>query len=625
MIWQPTGKCTEPGKMQHSIDGKAWKNFDTKYPDFTKEPRNVRLVLDADGFNPFGNISKDIDVYLRPLIEDLKVLWDRKALLNDLSYIPLNNEHNEPTQGDIGKTSNEPTQATRNEFEELYASANEKLYPDCDYVSRLDFMAKFTYFKVKGYKLPPSYYAIKKTFKTIGLRYESIHACEHDCCLFRGDDNKDFDLCPVCKTSRWKDSNTSGKKVPKNVLRYFLIIPRLQRLYKSSHTAKEMIWHATGKCTEPGKMQHSIDGRAWKNFDTNQAYSMWPMIFMTYNLPVWLCMKESSFMLTLLIPASKSPSKDIDVYLRPLIEGLKTINDFPARSSLSGWSRQGYKACPTCNKETPSVRVLSKTAYVGHRRFLKKPHKWKSSREFNGQTDNRDPPKEFGQDEILEALEGGPIRPRWMYPFERYMKKLKGYVQNKAKPKGSIAEGSVAEEALTFSSHNFRDVTTKINRPDHNVDPPLPTPNPTGGSHKKFSGGFVIVVEDDPDIIHFYNTSDLPLSTSLNDLDNATLHIDGQSTKVDVPPDIIIDVVDEEDHITDDEDALPHDLIKFDNEDLINVDDDGVDKMSADVAWSHGGDGGGDDRPLHTMYPAVAWVALLIEAKANKSPIWVAV
>nr|GFC59687.1 hypothetical protein [Tanacetum cinerariifolium] len=212
------------------------------------------------------------------------------------------------------------------------------------------------------------------------------------------------------------------------MLRYFSIIPRLQRLYKSSHTAKEMIWHATGKCTEPGKMQHPVDGRAWKNFDTkysdfakeprnvrlglaadgfnpfgnlSQTYNMWQVILTTYNLPPWLCMKESSFMLTLLIPGPKSSSKDIDVYLRPLIEDLKTINDFPARSSLSGWSGQGYKACPTCNKDTPSVRVLSKTAYVGHRRFLKKPHKWRSSREFNGQTDNRYPPKEFGRDEIL--------------------------------------------------------------------------------------------------------------------------------------------------------------------------------------------------------------------------------
>ncbi|GJV34094.1 hypothetical protein Tco_1394494 [Tanacetum coccineum] len=119
----------------------------------------------------------------------------------------------------------------------------------------------------------------------------------------------------------------------------------------------------------------------------------------------------------------------------------------------------------------------------------------------------------------IEALEGGPIRPRWMYPFERYMKKLKGYVRNKAKPE-----------------------------------------------------------EDDPDIIHFDNSSDLPLSTSLNDLDNATLHIDGQSTEVDAPPDII-DVVDQDDDITDDEDALPHDLADSDDEDLINDDDDGVDKV----------------------------------------------
>nr|GFA61455.1 hypothetical protein [Tanacetum cinerariifolium] len=77
---------------------------------------------------------------------------DMTTLLNDLSYIPPNNEHNEPTQGGISETSNEQTQTIRNEFEKLYASANEELYPDCDYVTRLDFMAKFTYFKVKDFR-----------------------------------------------------------------------------------------------------------------------------------------------------------------------------------------------------------------------------------------------------------------------------------------------------------------------------------------------------------------------------------------------------------------------------------------------------------------------------------------
>ncbi|GJT71155.1 transmembrane protein 45B-like protein [Tanacetum coccineum] len=82
--------------MQHSVDGRAWKNFNTKYLDFAKEPRIVRLGLAADGFNPFGNLkssfmmtlliygpkspSKDIDVYLRPLIDDLKDLWSKPGV-----------------------------------------------------------------------------------------------------------------------------------------------------------------------------------------------------------------------------------------------------------------------------------------------------------------------------------------------------------------------------------------------------------------------------------------------------------------------------------------------------------------------------------------------------------------
>ncbi|GKB33458.1 proton-dependent oligopeptide transporter family protein, partial [Tanacetum coccineum] len=91
-------------------------------------------------------------------------------------------------------------------------------------------------------------------------------------------------------------------------------------------------------------------------------------------------------------------------------------------------------------------------------------------------------------------------------------------------------------------------------------------------NHKKFSNGGVIVVEDDPDIIHVDNSSDLALTTSLNDLEIAALHIDGQSIDVDAPPDIID--VDEDDDIIDDEDVLPHDLADSDDEDLVNVDDD---------------------------------------------------
>ncbi|GJY42074.1 hypothetical protein Tco_0429344 [Tanacetum coccineum] len=434
----------------------------------------------------------------------------------------------------------------------------------------------------------------------------------------------------------------------------------------------------------------------------------------------------------------------------------------------------------------------------------------------------------------LEAIFGGPIRPRWMYPFERYMKKLKNYVRNKAKPEGSIAEGYVAKEALTFSSHYFWDVTTKFNRPDRNVDcPPLTcqfqvfkslcksiglrsviridhqelkkviwyvlhnspeidtyrakfkiefpnkdmkeefpgwfgkqirqchvdnvpgvsesselfslacgpsqtpisvnycvvngvrfgvhsrderrttqnngicSPGPDGEiyygqleqilefsylsfktvlfrvkwfdtsnkgriqnfvirnnitqikanggafkndqyilatqvkqclnledmarrplgwkvvehvSHKKFLNGGVILVEDDPDVIHVNNSSDLALSTSLNDLEIAALHIDGQSIDVDAPPDII-DVVDEDDDIIDEEDPIPHDLADSDDEDLVNLDiDDGVNVMSADVARGHGGDGGGDDRPPPYQVPTGCGGCLGNRGKGTRKP-----
>nr|GEV78938.1 hypothetical protein [Tanacetum cinerariifolium] len=508
----------------------------------------------------------------------------------------------------------------------------------------------------------------------IGLGYESIHACVNDCFLFRGDNNKDVHFCSVCKTSRWKDSNTPGKKVPKKVLRYFLIILRLQRLYKSSHTAKEMTWHATGKCTKPGL---AVDG--FNLFDNlSQAYSMWPVILTAYNLPPWLCMKESSFMLMLLSPGPKSPGKDIDVYLKPLIDDLKQYFPDEVTKPIIELYSFFKQICFENLMEDDMLKAQSKVVDILCNLELIYPPAF------------FDIMIHLVIHLPLEALEGRPIGPRWMFPFERFMKKLKGYVRNKAKPEGSIAEGYVTEEALTFSSHYFQDVTMKFNHPGHNIlqrhvdnDPGVSTtnelfalsygPTPTlisinscvvndvrfvmhsrderhttqnsdicspGGkdgeinegrkvkhlvlrnnltqiltkgeafkddqyilatqakqcfyledmarrqphwkvvkhvNHKKFSDGGVIMVEEDPDVIHFDNSSDLPLFTSLNELDNATLHIDGQSTEVNTPPDIID--LDEDGDIIDDEDALPHDLADSDDEDLINVDDDdGVDE-----------------------------------------------
>nr|GFB52747.1 hypothetical protein [Tanacetum cinerariifolium] len=142
------------------------------------------------------------------------------------------------------------------------------------------------------------------------------------------------------------------------------------------------------------------------------------------------------------------------------------------------------------------------------------------------------------------------------------------------------------------------------------------------------------MVEDDPDVIHVDNSSDLALSTSLNDLEIAALHIDGQSIDVDAPPDII-DVVDEGDDITNEEDPIPHDLTDSDDDDVVNLDiDDGVNVVysseeedrSLVVTYvsrcrtSQGGDGGCDDRPPPYQVPTGCRGCLGNRGKGTRKP-----
>ena len=47
---------------------------------------------------------------------------------------------------------------------------------------------------------------------------------------------------------------------------------------------------------------------------------------------------------------------------------------------------------------------------------------------------------------------------------------LKGYVSNKARPEGSIAEGYIINECLTFCSLYLSDTETRFNRQDQNFD-----------------------------------------------------------------------------------------------------------------------------------------------------------
>ncbi|KAL5581538.1 hypothetical protein UlMin_013980 [Ulmus minor] len=348
------------------------------------------------------------------------------------------------------------------QYDDLFTALNSELYPGVmnKWTNKsFDELLKLLKLAFPKIDLVESHYEAKRLMTKMGLGYQSIHVCKNDCALF-WNENSMSETCPVCFESRWKmqEGRRTGKNVPHKVLRYFPLAPRLKRLFATSKTAKLMRWHQAGKSTDDNVMRHPVDGRAWKDFDRKHpefaddvrnvrlglaadgfnpfnnmsiSYSMWPVVLTTYNLPPWLCMKPEYLMLSILIPGPQSPGKDMDVFLRPLIEELKelwengidtrdagndrkvfkmraallwTVNDFPARSSLSGWSGQGYKACPTCNEDTPSMRVIGKTAYFGHCRFLPSTHRWRSNLDFDGRTERKRPPRRFSLVDIMDQL-----------------------------------------------------------------------------------------------------------------------------------------------------------------------------------------------------------------------------
>ncbi|XP_050216221.1 uncharacterized protein LOC126667294 [Mercurialis annua] len=68
-----------------------------------------------------------------------------------------------------------------------------------------------------------------------------------------------------------------------------------------------------------------------------------------------------------------------------------------------------------------------------------------------------------------EAMMAGPVQYRWMYPFERYLRKLKKKVSNKGRVEGSISSGYLNEETAKFAAYYFSEGDPMIpERPQRN-------------------------------------------------------------------------------------------------------------------------------------------------------------
>ncbi|KAI3469973.1 hypothetical protein Pfo_026636 [Paulownia fortunei] len=344
------------------------------------------LIIDMDPVNEVEHVSDD---------EEDDIFFDMLNGLRDAEVVG--------SSGVRWEDNNENSSA-----EEL----GKKLYSYCTNFSKFSFLIKLMHVKVlngwsnksfnmllqllreafpKPNAIPSSHYKAKKMLRELGLGYESIHACKNDCILF-WDEHEGKDTC---------STRTIKKSLKKSFDIFFKL--RLKQLFLSKYIVKDIRWHK-----EKRVLRYPADIEAWKEFNKlhetfaedprnirlglttygfnlfrniSNAYSMWSVLLVLYNLPPWKMMKPSYMIMSFLIPGPKTLEKEIGVYLHPLINELKGLWIY---GTVSGWSTKGYNACSICLEYTVSQRLRSKICYTCHCRFLYNKHSWHKNKSFNG-------------------------------------------------------------------------------------------------------------------------------------------------------------------------------------------------------------------------------------------------
>jgi hypothetical protein len=202
-------------------------------------------------------------------------------------------------RGEIISTGEEPNERAK-KFFRLLKEAEKELYPECKEATKISFIVRlfqikcmhvmsnsalgailhlFSMLLLEGHCIPNTLDKVQKVVRDLGLDYQKIHACANDCVLFRKD--YEMDKCLKCGECRWKmaasdekdEESSCGspkkrgtKRVPRKILRYFPLTPRLERLYMRECTSSQMRWHKEGLVNDD-KMRHPADSMGWKHVD----------------------------------------------------------------------------------------------------------------------------------------------------------------------------------------------------------------------------------------------------------------------------------------------------------------------------------------------------------------------
>ncbi|PKU63659.1 Retrovirus-related Pol polyprotein from transposon TNT 1-94 [Dendrobium catenatum] len=514
-------KITKSDVLSHPSDAEAWKHFDRVHPSFAAEPRNIRLGLCTDGFTPYSqtatpyscwpviltpynlppemcmttpfmfltliipgphNPKAKIDIYLQPLIDDLKLLWEEGVLTYDISIKQnfLLRAALLWTIGDFPAYGMLSGWSTAGKLACPYCMENSKAFT-------LKHGGKNTWFDCHRMFLHANHQFRRNKEAFVKNRIERSPPpprLSGDEILQRLSNIPTIIEYPMLSESKFPGYGVQHNWIKKsifwtlpywrtNLIRHNLDVMHIEKNFLDN--IFNTIMDVKGKSKDNVKARMDIkefcrrknlelvtttDGKVMKpkapysfTLEQKRMICQW---FKGLKMPdgygsnISRCVDLKSarlfglkshdchIIMEVLLPIIVSMLPD---YIsNPLIELSIFFKDL-CSSKLSENALRRY--------EDNIPIILCKLEKIF-------------------------PPGFFDSMEHLpvhlpyEARVGGPVQYRWMYPFERYLNKLKKYVKNKARPEGSICEAYLSQETTHFCSYYFephvRSTRTKMGR-----------------------------------------------------------------------------------------------------------------------------------------------------------------
>ncbi|XP_028077760.1 uncharacterized protein LOC114279671 [Camellia sinensis] len=481
MRWQKE-KRLDDGILRHPADAEAWKEFDWQHPVFAMDPRNVRPGLATNGFNPFGNMStsysmwhailmpynlppwkymkepfsmmsllipgrlapgRDIDIYLQPLVDELKELWGDGVQTYDAKNEQLFTMH-------------AAMMWTINDFP-AYGNMSgwtTKGYLACPMCSKDASSQRLTREQLLEQ-------IETGTYKPFGKHPNNRKRQRDENPVFNWTKRSIMFELPYWKTLKLRH-NLDVMHIEKNICDN-LMGTLLNVDGKNKDTEKARIDLANLKIRKELHLQRRGDGSFVKppvvyTLSTNERQGFYAFLKSIkypdgYAANISNCVNADSGKI------SGLKSHDCHVLVQRLLPvGMRGYLNNAIGTTLFELGNFFQQLCSKTLKVTDLEKLQDQSALV----------LCKLEKIF--------PPAFFDVMVHLvvqlprEAILGGPVQYRWMYPIERLLGTLKGFVANKAHLEGSIAEAYFSKECITFCSMYLDGIETMFNQEERNDD-----------------------------------------------------------------------------------------------------------------------------------------------------------